>query len=130
MIFESLEAAQREAAYLEVKTCSEHIGTAVSCNSCELYGIDGYCSVIAMSKPLLVIETVTGEKCEISKAVDKMRKELEDYCMSRDIENECDGCIFNGISIEDECLILADDVSDGAVKMLYDYYEKKMEEKA
>lgn len=69
MTFESLESAQREAAYLKYKTCSEIIKNGLSCNYCKLLDFQGDCTIVAMNDPLSVIEKVTGEKCEIVKPV-------------------------------------------------------------
>lgn len=129
MTFESLEAAQREAAYLKCKTCAEKIKAKSDCDTCNLYDLPGDCNILAMNKPLRLIETLTGEKCEIIKPVSEMLDELETYCDN--LIPDCDNCVFGNIECCDGHCLIHDcgGMSDDLVKLLYDYYEKKMEEK-
>lgn len=123
MIFESLEAAQREAAYLKCKTCAKKIKAKSDCDTCNLYNLPGDCNILAMNKPLRLIETLTGEKCEIIKPVSEMQEEMKLYCDNK--IPSCNSCIFRPIEYSDGyCLIRDCKKSDGLVKLLYEYYEK------
>lgn len=128
MTFETLEQAQREAAYLKTKHCASINSCSADCPAYIVHGFTiGNCNNFVMNNALAVIEKFTGEKCTIEKPVSEMQKEMALYCDNQ--IPSCNSCIFSPIEYSDGyCLIRDCKKSDGLVKLLYDYYENHKEE--